>query len=43
VVLREGRGFRRADDAVGDEGALASGFVGVEAVVADGLGGDRRY
>jgi len=29
--------FRRADDAVGDEGLLATGFVGVEAVVADGL------
>ena len=25
------------DDAVGDEGLLAAGFVGIEAVVADGL------
>ena len=30
-------GFWRTDDAVGDEGGLAAGFVGVEAVVADGL------
>ncbi len=30
-------GFWRADDAVGDEGLLAAGFVGIETVVADGL------
>jgi len=30
-------GFGRRDDAVGDGGALAAGFVGVDAVVADGL------
>jgi len=35
--FERGRGFRRADDAVGDERGLASGFVGVEAVVADRL------
>jgi hypothetical protein len=29
--------MRWADDAVGDEGVLAAGFVGVGAVVADGL------
>ena len=29
--------FRRTDDAVGDERDLTAGFVGVEAVVADGL------
>ena len=34
--------FGRADDAVGDERGLAAGFVGVEAVVADGLVRDRR-
>ncbi len=29
--------MRWTDDAVGDEGLLAAGFVGVEAVVSDGL------
>ena len=29
--------FLREDDAVGDERELAAGFVGAEAVVADGL------
>jgi hypothetical protein len=29
--------FWRTDDAVGDERGLAAGFVGIEAVVADGL------
>jgi hypothetical protein len=32
-----GRRFRWADDAIGNERGLASGFVGVEAVVADSL------
>jgi hypothetical protein len=31
-----------ADDAVGDESGLATGFVGIETVVADGLLRDRR-
>ena len=35
--FERGRGFSRADDAVGDEGDLAAGLVGVDAVVADSL------
>ena len=35
--LRLGEDSGGADDAVGDEGLLAAGFVGIEAVVADGL------
>jgi len=51
--FERGRGFRRADDAVGDERGLALGFVGVDAVVdcvsirifrstRDFVGGDYR-
>ena len=34
--------FRSRDDAAGNEGLLAAGFVGIETVIADGLLAFRR-